>query len=61
MVMPYQFLQLICGGDKAVETEMNWHLNQVKESSRRLHAFLHEVMLRKLEIKHGSTDHGQRH
>lgn len=61
LVMPYQFLQLICGGDLAVESEMNWHLKQVRESSRRLHAFLHETMLKKLEVPHGGNDGSQRH
>lgn len=47
--LPLEFVCLLADGDKQLEAELNWHLNQVRESSRRLHAFLHEMIIRKFD------------
>jgi hypothetical protein len=49
LVLPFEFVSLLIDGDKGMEAEFNWHANQVKESSRRMHAFLHEMIIRKFD------------
>jgi hypothetical protein len=49
LALPYEFLSLLADGDKADQAQLNWHANQVKEASRRLQSFLHEMIIRKFD------------